>query len=241
MGIRLNLGGEPSRRMAWAALTLLAGLALTAAWALTRPRSPEERATAAGRLASGIHVSATVHDISLVAGRAIADFGVGSDIRLVRVRMVDGLSLDLAISSDAELVLATHPRLCLVGPYSAPDDAGLSVPCWGEPDLVAALTPRLALDDAGHPVIAADAPVEWSGTLARGDQRCDYAPGAWHLDVGVDPLIDGGATGVIWLPSVGLQVPWAANDTLVAADASRYCGLAETIVKEQGEPLIVTP
>ena len=61
---------------------------------------------------------------------------------LVPVTVVESLALDVRLTADRDLVLAGPPRLCLVGPFAAPDDAGLIDRCWGDPDPGAALAAR---------------------------------------------------------------------------------------------------
>jgi hypothetical protein len=219
----------------------IAAVALAVAWIVTRPRSPETRLEAARELVAAVRVNTTAEPASLVAGTAIADFGVGNDVRLVRVRIVDAVQVSVAIETATDVTLAEPLRLCLVGPYSAPDDAGLSDRCWGTPDLGPAVTSRLPTDDAGRPVLRAGQPAHVSVALRRGDVRCDYAPGAWRLEVTIDPLIDGVAGGAIALADVAVDVPFDPGQALRAETATRYCGLAETIYRDQGEPALLTP
>jgi hypothetical protein len=231
----------PGRRLVVVAVVAVGVAAVLATWAVTRPRSPDERLAAARELASRITVTAVVEDSSLLGGRAIADFGVGNEVRLVRVRIVDELRLSVRLVSDVDVELATALTACLVGPYSAPDDAGLSVPCWGEPDLGGALAMRLPTGATGHPALLATRPVDVDVELSRGEARCDYAPGRWRLEVSVEPLVDGAAAGVIDLPTVDVAIPFSRDDVVIEVRPSRYCGLAETIFKEQGEPATATP
>lgn len=212
------------------------------AWAGTRPRSPEQREAAARELLSGVHVSMTAATSSLVAAHAIADFGLKDGVRLVRVRILDALTLEVRIESTDTVVLAEPPLFCLVGPFSAPDDAGLSDRCWGEPDLTVVAADELPRDAGGHPMFPADAPpVIVSATLQRGDVRCDYPPGKWLLEIKVDPLVDGIAMGGRYLPDVGFEVPFATPAPLTLLAQTRYCGLANVVYGEQGEPPVVNP
>jgi len=232
---------RPGRRLVAVAVVAVAVAAVLATWAVTRPRSPDERLAAARELASRITVSAVVEGSSLLGGRAIADFGVGNEVRLVRVRIVDRLRLSVRLASDVDVELATALTACLVGPYSAPDDAGLSVPCWGEPDLGGALATRLPTGATGHPALLASRPVDVAVELSRGEARCDYAPGRWRLEVTVEPIVDGASAGEIDLPTVDVAIPFSPDDVVIEVRDSRYCGLAETIFKEQGEPVTATP
>jgi hypothetical protein len=222
------------------AIAVLAGVGL-GAWLASRPRSPEQREAAARELLSGVHVSATVAGSSLAAAHAIADFGLNEGVRLVRVRIVEGLSLELRIDATHPVALAAAPLFCLVGPFSAPDDAGLSDRCWGEPNLGVVVAGGLPTDQAGHPMFPADAPATLSATLQRGDVRCDYPPGKWVLEVKVDPLLDGTAMGARYLPDVGFEVPFATPAPLTLLAQTRYCGLASVVYREQGEPPVVNP
>lgn len=210
-------------------------------WAGTRPRSPEQREVAARELLSGIRVSATVSSSSLAAAHAIADFGLQEGVRLVRVRIVDGLTLELRIEATRAVAFAEPPKFCLVGPFSAPDDAGLSDPCWGEPDLGVVAAGGLPRDQVGRPTFMAGAPVTLTATVERGDVRCDYPPGKWVLEIKADPMVDGTAMGARYLPEVGFEVPFATPDPLTLLAQTRYCGLANVVYREQGEPPVVNP
>jgi hypothetical protein len=221
-------------------IAVVAGVGL-GAWLGSRPRSPEQREAAARELLSGVHVSATVAGSSLADAHAIADFGLNEGVRLVRVRIVDGLILGLRVESTHSVALAGPPLFCLVGPFSAPDDAGLSDRCWGEPDLSVVVAGGLPSDQGGHTMFAADAPVTVSATLQRGDVRCDYPPGKWTLEIKVDPLVDGTAMGARYLPDVGFEVPFATPSPLTLLAQTRYCGLASVVYREQGEPPVVNP
>jgi hypothetical protein len=221
-------------------IVVVAAVVLSA-WVGTWPRSPEQREAAARELLLGIHVSATVASSSLAAAHAIADFGLQEGVRLVRVRIVEGLALELRVESTHTVVFAEPPLFCLVGPFSAPDDAGLSDRCWGEPDLGVVVAGGLPSDQAGHPMFPAGAPATLSATLQRGDVRCDYPPGKWVLEVKVDPLVDGTAMGARYLPDVGFEVPFATPAPLTLLSQTRYCGLASVVYREQGEPPVVNP
>jgi hypothetical protein len=225
-----------------AIVVALAIVAAVVVWAVgPRPGTPEQREAAARELLSGIQVSATVTESSLAAAHAIADFGLNEGVRLVRVRILDGLTLALRIETTRSVALAEPPLFCLVGPFSAPDDAGLSDRCWGEPDLSVVVAGGLPSDQAGHPMFPADAPAAVSATLQRGDVRCDYPPGKWVLEIKVDPLVDGTAMGARYLPDVSFEVPFATPAPLTLLAQTRYCGLASVVYREQGEPPVVNP
>lgn len=228
--------------LAVAAVVLVISALAFGAWAAS-PRSltPDQRETAAAELLTGIRVIATVRGSSLVATEAIADFGIGKTVGLVRVRIVDGLGIDLRIEAARDVSFAELLQFCLVGPFSAPDDAGLSDRCWGEPDLAAAVAARLPADSRGDPTIRAGQPLTLSVMLHRGDVRCDYPPGNWVLEIRANPLIDGTPVGARYLPDVNLHVPWATDGLLQLRADTRYCGLADGPYQEQGEPPVKTP
>jgi hypothetical protein len=150
------------------------------------------------------------------------------------------MELDLQIAADQEIVLAEAPVLCLVGPYSAPDDAGLESPCWGEPDLSALLAAELTLNADDHYVLSTT-PVNVSTTLQRGTQRCDYPPGKWQVELKLNPA--GSSEGGRYIPDTTFDVPItdAGPLQLLPTTQTRYCGLATAVVQQQGEPEVVAP
>jgi hypothetical protein len=174
-----------------------------------------------------VTVTAAARPTTIAASHAITD-SLDSGPSLVEVQVVDELTLEVTLTSAVELVLAGPPRLCLVGPYPAPDDAGLIDRCWGDPDPGAALGPALARDAAGRPILRPGAPVELDATIARGDVRCDYPPGAWRLEVVLTPLLDGHGWTDVVLPPTPLTVD--ANGLVPGRELtrleSRYCGMA---------------
>jgi hypothetical protein len=204
--------------------------------------SPSRHPADLDELVAGVRVSVDVADSSLLATEAVADFGIEDGVRMVRVRIVDELDIDLRIETTETLTLAGPPRVCLVGPYSAPDDAGLSDRCWGEPDLGGLLAQQLTTDATGHPRLVAGQPIVVSGGLRRGTVRCDYPPGEWQLEVTLEPLLDGSAAGRIELPAVSIDVPSLVADPLrLVLFDTRYCGLATVVYRDQGEPPVATP
>lgn len=220
---------------------LIAGLALWA-WAGAQPLSPGQRQARARELLSSVHVSAIVLSASLTATSAFADFGVESGVRLVRVRIVNDLHLTLRIEAAQRLSLAEPLQICLVGPDSAPDDAGLTNPCWGEPDLGELVAAQLATDDVGHPFVGAHRAIVVNAALRRGQTRCDYPPGQWHLQVAANPVIDGSALGPTDLTGV-VELPWKTTTALplLRTDQTRYCGLATAVYLQQGGPPVSSP
>jgi hypothetical protein len=220
----------------------LVGVLLGAACTIA-PLTSDQRERLADERVSGITLTPSVGAVSLVAAGAIADFGVGSPdgVRLVRVRIVDTLELSLRLETAHDMALAEPPSLCLIGPYSAPDDAGLSDPCWGEPDLTALLAQELTANPAGKPLLAADRPVDIAITLERGDERCDYPTGDWLIELKLNPLIEGAPAGSRYGPDVPISVPLSATEPLLwlPTTQTRYCGLATLVYQQQGEPQVI--
>lgn len=213
-------------------------------WSAAESASPERRAATTRDLVERIGVSVSVADTSLAATKAIADFGIDAGVRLVLVRILDEIRLELRIETSRDVLLAGPPRICLVGPAWAPDDAGLSDRCWGEPDLAAVVAAQLSPDPAGRVSLAADRPLLVDATVRRGDERCDYRPGTWQLEIAVEPLIDGQSSGSFEAPPASFEVPLEAEGTalpFVGIGDSRYCGLAATVWREQGEPALLSP
>jgi len=221
-------------------IVLLVVIAAGAVW-VAQPRTPEQRAELASQLVAAVHVTATVKGSSLLATNATADFGISGGIRLVRVRIVDELQLDVRVQTDRDITMAAPPRLCLVGPYSAPDDAGLTDRCWGEPDVAALFAAQVTTDAGGRSMLTTAQPIAVSVTLHRGMTRCDSPPGTWQVELTLDPLVDGTASGNGESPPLKVDVPFAGTQPLTLVTVSRYCGLAETIYLDQGEPAVVTP
>ena len=231
-GLR-GVGGVVAVHVVGVLAALVGGMSLWAC-ATARPSSPE---------LAEVRVAATVVASSLAATDAIADFGIAEGVRMVKVRIVDELQMELRIETEGSVVLAAPPQVCLVGPFSAPDDAGLTDRCWGEPDLGGLLAAELATDAAGHPILGGDSPIIVVANLRRGDVRCDYPPGDWQLEVRFEPLVDGSSVGVTDLPPVGFSVPAQVGNPLPLSliNATRYCGLANVVYREQGEPPVSTP
>ncbi len=224
------------RRAVLATSLLIAGLAVL--WIALRPRSAAELAASADALVAGIRPAVTVDGSSLLAARAIADFGVGAEVRLVVVRIVDELAVVVRLETASDISVASIVRACLVGPDAAPDDAGLEDRCWGDEELGPLLEAQLRRDVAGRLQLVANDPVTLRVTLRRGEDRCDYPPGTWHLELLVDPVVDGSAIGPRYAPMPTFEVPYVPDEPLSLVAERRYCGLASRIYREQGEPTI---
>ena len=219
------------------AVAIVAMAGLLAATVL-RPRSADERHAAALDLAGHLAVTAEVSASSLGVTHAVADFGVEDGVRMVPVRIVEELVLTVRIASDRDLVLAGPPRVCLVGPFWNPLDAGLSDRCWGEPDLGAIIASRLVPDPAGRLQLRAGQPIDVTANLARGDVRCDYAPGDWRVEVEGELVVDDVVQPRLGLAGAPVIVPLEAGGELPLrpnAD-TRFCGLATPVYRRQGEP-----
>ena len=207
----------------------------------SRPRSAVERAAVADDLAAGISVGVEVQETDLLAARAIADFGVGADVRLVLVRIVDEMAVELRIEAATDVTLASPILACLFGPDPAPDDAGLSDRCWGDERLALALDAALPADEAGRRHMVAGVPVTVRALVRRGEVGCDYPPGVWRLQLRVDPVVDGVAAGERSARSVAFETPFQPDDRLRLVEERRYCGLASKVYREQGEPIVIVP
>ena len=184
-----------------------------------------------------IDIDGSVQVRTIAASAAIAD-ALGSLPGLVPVTVVDELFLEVRLTAARDLILAGPPRLCLVGPNAAPDDAGLIDRCWGDPDPGAALAPSLPRDADGYPILRAGAPVAFEATIGRGDVRCDYPPGDWHLEIVLTPRVDGHGWTDVALGDMPLHVD--ATGLVPGRELgrleSRYCGMASRPVPDDGSP-----
>ncbi len=187
-------------------------------------------------------VLARLDGYALKATSKPADAGLDDGIHLVDLRIVDELDLHVRVAVSDEMVLAEPPRLCLVGPLWNPLDAGLSDRCWGEPDLSGAVAARMSTDAAGHVVLQSDSLIELDLTIERGDERCDYPPGEWTLEVAIVPVVDDGPAVRVYLPDVVIPVPILEMSPLaqLSSQETRFCSYAEAIYKRQGEPSVET-
>ena len=214
------------------AVLALAGVTLWA-WSALRPASADE-------LFGGIEVTAAVDESSLGATQAVADFGVEEGVRMVPVRIVEDLVLDLGLSTPRDVTFSAPPRLCLTGPFWNPLDAGLSDRCWGDPDVNEALRDAMPADPSGTVTLRADSPVVLRVPIARGDERCDYPPGDWLLEVDAEPVIDGAPQPRMDIAKVPITIPWDVDGALRWHDNSdtRFCSFTAAVYTRQGEPQI---
>lgn len=253
MGSNRTLGSTPRGGRTQAArrlgiLVVIALIALVVALALraasgSRPRTAAEREVLAQELVSGIRVSTNVAGSSLAATKALVDFLPENDVRLVLVRIVDDVDLELRIHADQTVAFGEPPGFCLIGPFSAPDDAGLWSPCWGAPEIGELVVAQLAADGAGHIVIPAGREIRVAATIRRVGGRCDYPPGQWVLRVDVEPLVDGTPMGLRPLADSAFEVPYLGTGPLpfIPVGSQRYCGLANVVYRDQGEPEVASP
>lgn len=218
-------------------------LAVVIGWVLLSPLilppAPQPSAGGDAPLA-GLRVNASVEDVSLAAAGASADFGVEEEMRRINMRVVEELAITVTLESQRDLVLADPPRLCLVGPFWNPLDAGLSDRCWGDPDLGDVVASQLPTNGDGKPVLSANRPLTVNATIRRGNERCDYAPGQWHLEVGLGPID---------LPDVLMYVPYenpivggfAGTLRLLPTDQTRLCSYPAAVYLRQGDPPVSSP
>ena len=214
------------------AVVVLAGVALWA-WSVLRPPTADE-------LIEGVTVTASVEDSTLGATQAIADFGLDEGIKMVPVRIVEDLVLELELASEHDVTFAAPPRLCLTGPFWNPLDAGLEDRCWGDPDVNDALRAAMPADASGTVTLRAGSPVTLRVPLARGDERCDYAPGDWLLEVDAEAVIDDAVQPRQDIADVPLTLPWDVPGALPWHDNSttRFCSYTAAVYTRQGEPQI---
>jgi hypothetical protein len=184
-----------------------------------------------------IDVAASLVKVRLVATRALTDYGLEAGARYVAVRILSHVELEVVLVAASDIVLVDSPTLCLIGPYSMPGYVGLSEPCWGKPDASRLLRARMPVDREGRIVLRGGRPVILSAALTRDIDRCDYPPGAWLLEVGAEALIDGDHTR-LELGPVELTVPPDSDGPLRLVRPTHYCGIANVVFHEQGEPAL---
>ena len=126
---------------------------------------------------------------------------------------------------------------------SAPDDAGLSDRCWGEPDLGALVAAALAIDGAGHPALRAGRSIVVDAPLRRGQVRCDYPPGELAPQEDRRQPADRWFSGRRHGPPDLIVRLVSTNDRIAAPPdrSDRLCGLATVVYLEQGEPRVSPP
>jgi hypothetical protein len=186
-------------------------------------------------LIRGITAEITVEEPAIVAARATADFGVEEGVGIVTMRVVEEMGVTVRLSAASDVTLATPPGLCLVGPFWNPLDAGISDRCWGDPDLSTISGLGTTLSANGSSSVQA--------TIARGGERCDYAPGEWHLEVSVQPVVGGETFGPVRIPNVTFEVPFDESEALALLpfEDTRVCSFPAAVVNRQGEPELIGP
>lgn len=222
-------------------LVVAAALAAIGTWRLSTDTSLPAPPTDEGELRSRLHVSVGVTGTTLAAAGAITD-SFESGVRRVIVRVVDELDLEVRFEADRSMTLPGLPYLCLVGPFWAPDDAGLSDRCWGDPDLAGIVATHLPEGEGGTVRLEAAQSKEVTARLRRGDVRCDYPPGTWRLEVAFSPPGTPPGPDRLMLEDVTFEVPFDPDEgplPLLKPGESRYCGLANVVLREQGEPAVL--
>ena len=202
-----------------------------------------QREVAARELLSGIRISTNVAGSTLAASKALVDYLPENDVRLVLVRIVDDVHLEIHIQTQQAVAFSEPPSLCLIGPFSAPQDAGYESGCWGTPDIGELLEAELPTDGAGHAMFPAGPAIVLAATVQRGGLRCDYPPGRWLLVVEANPVVDGTPMGARQVAEIGFDIPWSSSGPLpfLPVKTVAYCGSANVVYKEQGEPQIASP
>ena len=224
------------------ALVIAGVAALGAALLVDRSHTPavaDDPAAIARELAGHLRVEARVADSSNGVIRASADFGIEEGVRAVPVRIVEDLELRLTITSDREIVFATPPRVCLVGPFWNPLDAGLSDRCWGEPDLGRMVAEGLRRDDGELRVESGDR-MSLDATIERGTERCDYAPGEWRLQIDAELRLGATALPRVDVVDIPLDLPLEPVGTVLPFhpnSETRPCSYVAAVYTRQGEPL----
>jgi hypothetical protein len=184
-------------------------------------------------------LSAALVNPRFVATRALTDYGLEIGARYVAVRILSRVQLEVRVLADADVVLAGYPRTCLIGPFSMPDYAGLSDGCWGQPDISRLLWDRLPTDSNGRPVLRGGRAVTLTAALERDAGSCDYPPGDWRLEVQIDPFVEGAASRPLAIAPTPLDVPASSPGPLELVKLTNYCGIANVVYHEQGEPELV--
>lgn len=182
----------------------------------------------------GVSAQVEVGETALVAASATADFGIEEGLRRVVIRVVDEMEVTVELAVAEDMALSEPPRLCLVGPFWNPLDAGLSDRCWGDPDLTAGSGLGTELR-AGGPIVV-------EATIARGHERCDYAPGEWTLEVSLRPVVHGAVFGPLRIPDTVFTVPIDDPDeplVLLPVLDTRVCSYPAAVVNRQGEPEVI--
>ncbi len=204
------------------------------------PLTPAQREAAVGELAGNVHAEAVAEAVALSVIRASADFGIEEGVRAVPIRIVDHLDLRVRISADQDVRLVGLPRVCLVGPFWNPLDAGLSDRCWGEPDLGQVIAGKLPADAAGGVTLRATTPFELAIAIGRGEERCDYAPGEWRLQIDAPMQVDGVIVPHVELADVPFDVPLEPEGTVLSFRPNsevRPCSYVAAVYNRQPEPL----
>ncbi len=220
---------------------LLVGAAIvTIGWSAWVATSAAPGATDDDRAAPNPNIrvvlSAALVNPRFVATRALTDYGLEIGARYVAVRILSQVQLEVRVLADADVVLADYPRTCLIGPFSMPDYAGLSDGCWGQPDISRLLWAQLPTNGAGRPVLRGGRAVTLSAALERDAGSCDYPPGDWRLEVQIDPFVEGTISRPLDIAPTQLHLLARSPGPLQLVKLTNYCGIANVVYHEQGEP-----
>jgi hypothetical protein len=128
----------------------------------------EARANAA--LNAAVTIEARVHDVHVATTVA----------RGYRIRVLDRLRLELAISSEADVELQNPPYICFHSQFAGP--AGDHA-CWNGELMRDRVAAALAGPNPGTPMLHAGRPLRLELDLARQTARCDFPSGRWTLEV----------------------------------------------------------
>lgn len=213
------------------ALTLGALVALGASPSPTEPMSPGASAPATEpELLQAVAVASAA---TLASAAAFAD-SLETGIRLVRVRIVDEVEMAVVLLSETGVTLAEPPELCFHWFHAAPDDAGLESPCWGIPDPSPVFAAQMARADGTWRLDPGRA-LSSGVSMRRGGGRCDYPPGDWVLRVRYVPLVDGAAQEPRYVRAP-FEVAYDPREipTRLPVTETLFCGLASSVVREQG-------
>ena len=76
--------------------------------------------------------------------------------------------------------------------------------------------------------------------IERGDERCDYAPGAWRLQIDAELRLDGSVLPRVDVADIALDLPLEPVGTVLPFhpnSETRPCSYIAAVFTRQGEPL----
>jgi hypothetical protein len=79
--------------------------------------------------------------------------------------------------------------------------------------------------------------------LQRGDERCDYAPGDWLLEVDAEPVVDDVPGTRLDIAKAPISVPFDGDELLALRPTSdtRVCSYGAGVYTRQGDPPLREP